>query len=172
MESRYWKNTSLFLTYDENGGIYDHVPPPHACTPWTPDLGDIAPNFMAEEDKEFAEKHANINTGFDRYGFRVPFILISPYAKRSYVSHNVYDHTSILRFIEAKFRLPALTARDANADAMFDLFDFQANGGRGPWATPPTAEISKMPHRDGRSWIDPAKLEECRRLFPKDGPKY
>ena len=171
MGSKYWANTALFLTYDENGGIYDHVPPPQACSPETQDLGDPAPKFMTPEDTEFAAKHADINTKFDRYGFRVPLIVVSPYAKRSHVSHTVYDHTSILRFIEAKFRLPALTARDANAEAMFDLFDFKANGGKGPWATPPS-DLPPQPFENGGSWIDPAKLAECRALFDKDGKKY
>src|SRR4029450_126263 len=125
------------ITYDENGGIYDHVPPPKACAPET-ELGNPKPDFMTDEDKDFAKQHPDINTGFDRYGFRVPIIVVSPYAKRSHVSHHVYDPSSILRFIEAKVRLPGLTARDANADAMFDMFDFTANNGRGPWATPPS----------------------------------
>ena len=59
--------------------------------------------------------------------------LVSPYAKAHYVSHVVYDHTSITRFIEARFGLPALTARDANATPPFDLFDFD----NPPFATPP-----------------------------------
>ncbi len=61
---------------------------------------------------------------FDNLGIRVPFVAISPYVKHHYVSHNVYDHTSILKFIETKFNLPALTNRDANADGLMDLFDF------------------------------------------------
>ena len=165
MGSPYWANTALFLTYDENGGIYDHVPPPPACTPET-ELGDPAPEFKTDEDIAFAKDHADINTGFDRYGFRVPVIVVSPYAKRSYVSHNVYDHTSILRFIEAKFNLPALTKRDANADAMFDMFDF-ANP---PWAQPP----SDIPlHLDNtESWVDPDGLALCKSLYDDKGPKY
>ena len=53
---------------------------------------------------------ASVPGSFDRYGIRVPFVAISPFAKPHYVSHNVYDHTSILRFIETRFDLPALTA--------------------------------------------------------------
>jgi phospholipase C len=75
---------------------------------------------------------------FAQYGFRVPLIVVSPYAKRGYVSHNVYDHTSIARFIEAKFKIPALTARDANADPLMDLFDFTAAPNtKQPTLTPP-----------------------------------
>lgn len=54
----------------------------------------------------------------------MPLVVISPWAKRNYVSHVVHDHTAITRFIEALFDLPALSARDANSDALFDLFDF------------------------------------------------
>jgi phospholipase C len=57
-------------------------------------------------------------------GPRIPLVALSPWAKRAYVSHVVHDHTAITRFIETLFDLPALTARDANSDALFDLFDF------------------------------------------------
>ena len=60
---------------------------------------------------------------FDRYGIRVPFVAISPFARKRYVSHTVTDQTSVLRFIETRFDLPALTNRDANADPLLELFD-------------------------------------------------
>jgi phospholipase C len=109
-KSPQWPRLALFLTYDEHGGFYDHVPPPKACPP-----DAIAP-LLSPSDPPVG--------GFDRYGFRVPLIVISPYAKRAYVSHETSDHTSVLRFIEARFGLAALSARDANADALFDYFDF------------------------------------------------
>ena len=108
-QSSAWKSSAVFLTYDENGGFYDHVAPPAACAP-----DKIAPNL----------KPNDMPGKFDRLGLRVPFTAVSPYAKHHYVSHQVYDHTSILKFIETKFNLPALTARDANADGLADLFDF------------------------------------------------
>ena len=61
---------------------------------------------------------------YDRYGFRVPAVIVSPYAKKNYVSHVVHDHTSILKLIETKWNLPALTYRDANADNLLDSLDF------------------------------------------------
>lgn len=109
MASSAWKNSVLFLTYDENGGYYDHVAPPDACAP------DNVPPMLNEKSEPGA---------FDHYGFRVPFVAVSPYAKHHFVSHKVFDHTSILKFIETKFNLPALTARDANADAFSDVFDY------------------------------------------------
>lgn len=64
--------------------------------------------------------------GFARYGFRVPAVVVSPYAKRNYVSHVLYDHTSILAMVERKWNLPALTYRDANANDLTDFLDLQA----------------------------------------------
>lgn len=98
-----WQSTVLFVTYDENGGYYDHVPPPHACAP-----DSVLPATY----------------GFDRLGFRVPLFVVSAYNKPGWVSHLITDHTSILRFIENLFDLPAMTARDANAWPLLDRFDF------------------------------------------------
>jgi phospholipase C len=118
-----WGRSALFLTYDEHGGLYDHVPPPPACAP-----DDIAP-IRAANDRSTA--------GFDRHGFRVPLIVVSPYTKRGYVSHELSDHTSILRFLEARFELGALTRRDANANALLDYFDFATP----PFAVPPVLAV-------------------------------
>jgi len=111
MASTSWNNSVLFLTYDENGGFYDHVSPPSACVP-----DDVEPVLGGNEGTEPGR--------YDRYGFRVPFVAVSPYAKHHYVSHRTYDHTSILKYIETKFNLPALTQRDANADGLRELFDY------------------------------------------------
>ena len=63
--------------------------------------------------------------GFDQYGVRLPFIAISPFAKRQYVSHTVGDHTSIVALIEKRFLGNAhMTARDTVADTLEDMFDF------------------------------------------------
>jgi phospholipase C len=62
----------------------------------------------------------------DQFGLgpRVPLLIVSPYAKAGYVSHRVYDHTSVLKFIETRYGLPTLTSRDAAASNMLDSFDF------------------------------------------------
>jgi phospholipase C len=111
MKSPNWKNTALFLTYDEHGGYYDHVPPPKAIKP------DSTPPLLKPGDTPGA---------FDRLGFREPLVVVSPNAKPDYVSHQVQDLTSILRFIERKWNIGALTFRDANAADMTDYFDFRA----------------------------------------------
>ena len=125
MESPLWPRSALFLTYDEHGGYFDHVPPPPACIP-----DDIPP--MLEGD--------DVDEQFDRYGFRVPVVVVSPYSRKRFVSHVVHDHTSILRFIETRFDLPALTRRDANADPMLEFFDFTSP----QFAKPPKLRKAKL----------------------------
>ena len=102
-----WENTLLIWTYDEHGGYYDHVVPPAAIPP------DGIPR----------RRRGPAYTGFAQYGFRVPCAVISPYARPGYVSHSVFDHTSICALLEAKWNMPALTRRDANADDMLDMLD-------------------------------------------------
>jgi phospholipase C len=62
----------------------------------------------------------------DQFGLgpRVPLLIISPYAKRGYISHTPYEHSSILRFVETRYHLPPLTPRDSSASNMLDSFDF------------------------------------------------
>ncbi|HEY1694851.1 MAG TPA: alkaline phosphatase family protein [Polyangiaceae bacterium] len=131
-----WKHTAVFITYDENGGMADHVAPAPAC----------APDAYSPHD----ENGDPLTPGaFDQTGFRVPFLVVSPYARAHFVSHVVHDHTSILRFIEARFGLPALTARDANAAPPLEMFDFQDP----PFLTPPTITAHTP--------VDPAVLASC-----------
>lgn len=113
-----WPDSALLITYDEHGGFYDHVAPPPACVP------DATPPNLQPGD---------VVAAFDRYGFRVPFVVVSPFARKRYVSHTVTDQTSVLRFIETRFDFPALTNRDANADPLLDMFDFSSP----PFMTPP-----------------------------------
>ena len=139
-QSPQWKRAALFITYDEHGGLYDHMPPPRACPP---------------DDKPPVQKDGTPAGGaFDTYGFRVPFMVVSPYARRGYVSHAVLDHTSILRFIQAKHGIPALTARDANADVPLDFFDF---------ASPPDVSVPPLPEPT----VDPGELSYCKATFKR-----
>ncbi|HET8667462.1 MAG TPA: alkaline phosphatase family protein, partial [Terriglobales bacterium] len=114
-----WPSSALLLTWDEGGGFYDHVPPAAVLPP-----DNIAPMF-----------HAGDWPGsFANTGFRVPVVVISPWARPHYVSHTVRDYTSILKLIEVRFGLPPLTWRDGAAEPMLEFFDF---GGPAPWLTPP-----------------------------------
>ena len=132
-----WSSSAMFLTYDEHGGFYDHVAPPPAVKP------DNIPPMLLPGDTPGA---------FDRLGIRVPAIVISPYAKKHFVSHTVYDHTSILHFIETRFGLPTLTRRDKAADPMLGMFDFTKPSN--PKPTVPAAPI------------DPAGEATCLALHP------
>ncbi len=118
MRAKTWSKTALIINYDEHGGYYDHVPPPSALAP------DSIPPILTSTD---------VPGAFNRYGFRVPLIVVSPWAKANYVSRVVQDHTSVLAFIERKWNLPAMTLRDANAHPMTDYFNFR----HAAFATPP-----------------------------------
>ena len=122
-----WHKTVLLVMYDEHGGYYDHVPPPPAIPP------DGIPPVVQPGEETYE--------GFARYGFRVPSVVVSPYARRDHVSHMLYDHTSVLAFVERKWNLPALTYRDANANDLTDFLDLGAlRAGRPTFAQlPPLA---------------------------------
>jgi phospholipase C len=107
-----WAKTILLVMYDEHGGYYDHVPPPPAIPP------DGIPPVVQPGEHTY--------DGFARYGFRVPSVVVSAYAKPDHVSHLLYDHTSVLAFVERKWNLPALTYRDANANDLTDFLDLAA----------------------------------------------
>jgi phospholipase C len=126
LHSKRWHKTALFITWDEHGGYYDHVPPPAAIAP-----DSIAPITTAESLTDPTQPL--LPGGFNRYGFRVPLLVVSPWARANYVSRVVQDHTSILAFIERKWNLPALSFRDANAHPLTDYFDFK----RPAFAKPP-----------------------------------
>jgi phospholipase C len=108
LKSPKWKDTLLIYTYDEHGGYYDHVPPPGALPP-----DDIPPALQPGDPPG----------GYDMYGPRVPAIVVSPYSKPGRVSNLTYDHTSILATIQRKWNLPALSARDANANHIMDFLN-------------------------------------------------
>ena len=96
--SAYWANTAIIITWDDWGGWYDHVPPP-----------------VVNDGVSWGSGYV--------YGFRVPLIVVSPYAKTAYVSHVTHDFGSILKFIETAFHLTSLGYADARADDLSDCFD-------------------------------------------------
>ena len=139
MASPNWKDSAMIFTYDEPGGFYDHVAP-QLATPPDPSTSstylpiDLQPNDICSQSGALGTGTCN----FAYTGYRVPLIVVSPFSKKNYVSHTVYDHTAILKLIEKRFlppSFPGLTARDAaQADMSTDFFDFT----NVPWATPPT----------------------------------
>lgn len=97
--SLYWSDTAIFITWDDWGGFFDHV----------------APKVISDQ--------GSWGSGFV-YGFRVPLIVVSPYAKAAYISHATHDFGSILKFIEQTYNLKSLNYADALADDFSDCFDF------------------------------------------------
>jgi phospholipase C len=100
-----WPRTVLFINFDEWGGFFDHVPPPEAP--------DVDPAYTLR-------------------GFRVPCLVISPFARRRYVAHGIYDHTSILRMIEWRWGLRPLSVRDARASNLANVLDFKHRNLKAP----------------------------------------
>jgi len=93
MEGPDWDSTAIFITWDDYGGFYDHVPPPQV--------------------DEFG------------FGIRVPLLVISPYAKEGFVTHELGEFSSVLRFVEDNWRLSQLTHRDREATPLLSAFDFE-----------------------------------------------
>lgn len=154
MNGRGWPRTLLIWLYDEHGGYYDHVPPPEAPEP--DDVPGRSPmqrffllrllSFMSFA-KQIARQIENADAGpatYDRLGFRVPAVIVSPYAKPDYVTDQVYDHTSILKLIERKWNLPPLTKRDAAATDPLDALDLQSPP---HFLTPPPLPAPARPWR-------------------------
>ena len=130
-----WPDTFLIWVYDEHGGYYDHVPPPPAIPPDDIEGGSVLASrngltaVLRLVRPRLVEGNENLDEGphrYDRYGFRVPAVIVSPYARPGYVSSETFDHTSVLKLVEGKWNLPALTARDAAARAPLDAVDLNS----------------------------------------------
>jgi phospholipase C len=135
MHGKGWPDTLLIWTYDEHGGYYDHVAPPAAVPP------DDVPgrSLVAHESwlrtilkplfPGYVRHCENLVAGpltYDTYGFRVPAVIVSPYARPGCVLSEVFDHTSVLKLVEEKWNLPALTRRDAAASSPIGALDLSA----------------------------------------------
>lgn len=135
MHGQGWPRTLLIWVYDEHGGYQDHVAPPPAVPP-----DDVEGRSMIGTQSRLqavlrpflpglVQSKENLTRGphrYDRYGFRVPAVIVSPYARPDYVCSEVLDHTSVLRLVEDKWNLPALTARDAAATSPLGALDLTA----------------------------------------------
>jgi phospholipase C len=135
MHGKGWPGTLLIWTYDEHGGYYDHVPPPPAIPPDDVEGRSMAvrPPWLRLAHKLLFPGHvkdAEDNDGepmrYDQYGIRVPAVVVSPYARPGCVLSDVFDHTSVLKLVEEKWNLPALTRRDAAATAPLGALDLDA----------------------------------------------
>lgn len=124
MSSDAWQDSIFILTFDEGGGLYDHVPPIQVPLPDSygpgqcPDPNNGSTGYCAV---------GKLGGTFDLTGFRVPFVVVSPYVKPHYVSHTPRDTMALLAFIEKTFNIKPLTARDAywlTQSPLDDFFDF------------------------------------------------
>jgi phospholipase C len=131
MSSSSWKDSAFILTYDEFGGIYDHVSPQKTVSPDGIKPKDLLPGDICNKGQ------TGPTCNFVYTGYRVPLIVVSPYTKKHYVSHTVADTTAILKLIETRFQLPSLTKRDAAQMDMTEFFDFTNPS----WLTPPTPPV-------------------------------
>ena len=141
INSASWKDSIFIETFDEGGGLFDHVGPMIDGRP-IQELGVSATGQAVGAGKyptDAAIMHVPNPDGikprdlrpvadppddFVRTGFRVPLIIVSPFAKVHYVSHTPMDYTAVLKFVEKRFNLPNLTARDAAQADMEEFFDF------------------------------------------------
>jgi len=137
VKSPLWSKTVLVITYDEWGGFFDHVVPPRL-----PDSHNMVAGGPAD--------HAQA-------GFRVPCIVLSPFARPGAIGHNQYDHTSILKMVEWRFGLQPLTKRDAAARNLAEVLD-----PRRPQASPPSLPIvvDPGPHLCGSPGVGMAAAED------------
>jgi phospholipase C/PKD repeat protein len=109
MNSPVWADSAFIFSFDEGGGMYDHVPPVSL-----PEPDNIQPILRS----------GDIQASFNQSGFRVPFFIVSPWIRPHFVSHVARDHAAVLKLIETRFGLQPLTQRDAQADNMLEFFDF------------------------------------------------
>ncbi|HKU81369.1 MAG TPA: alkaline phosphatase family protein [Candidatus Tumulicola sp.] len=122
--SPYWKNTAIIIMWDEWGGFFDHVIPPQYADPAT--------------------------GAYEGLGYRVPLIVVSPYAKPHYISHKQHEVASTLHYIEDTFNLPFLSSlagpsyhyADQRADGFDDVFDYTQQ----PIAFKPIKLVPNLPY--------------------------
>ena len=106
-----WAKTALFVTWDENGGFFDHVAPP-TPPPGTP--GEFV-------DPSLLPATAAGISGPIGLGFRVPMLVISPFSRGGHINSDTFDHTSLLRFIETRFGVEVPNLSDWRRSAVSDL---------------------------------------------------
>jgi phospholipase C len=154
-----WNETLLFVTYDEHGGCYDHVPPPSGAVPPDDSPGEYGFDFT-------------------RFGVRVPAVLVSPLIAAGTVfrvpaGSMPLDHTSVLKTVETRWGLPALTRRDAAALDVGDALTLQAPRSDDPLAgvivpvstgaNPAAGEISRIQQIDAQLTAElPVPAEQLR----------
>jgi phospholipase C len=132
-----WAKTALFITYDENGGFFDHVPPP------TPSQGTAGEYLTVSPLPSDASGVA----GPIGLGFRVPMLVVSPFSRGGFVCKETFDHTSTLRFLEKRFgaEVPNLTSwrRSVTGD-LTGAFNFASVNASVPSLPQPSAADNRI----------------------------
>jgi phospholipase C len=123
--SAVWPKSILIVTWDEPGGFFDHAIPPEATAP-----GDTGTGA----------KYNQFGFTFERYGPRVPAIVVSPLIPKNVIDHRVYDHASIPATLESLFGLKPLTARDAKANLLESLVTLKVARNDTPETLPAPAD--------------------------------
>jgi phospholipase C len=121
--SPHWEKSLLIVTFDEHGGFYDHVTPTAAVPP-----GDL-----------FTQDYIQHQFRFDRYGPRVPTLVISPWIRKGVIDKTEYDHTSVLATVERLFGMSNLTERDKAANDLRHLLSLATPRTDAPATLPPVA---------------------------------
>jgi hypothetical protein len=132
-----WSKTALLITYDENGGFFDHVPPP------TPPAGTAGEYLTANP----LPSEAGGVAGPIGLGFRVPLLVVSPFARGGFVCKDTFDHTSLLRLLETRFgaEVPNLTAwRRSITGDLTSAFNFVKPDNSVPSLPQPSAADSRV----------------------------
>ncbi|BBX72952.1 phospholipase C [Mycobacterium shinjukuense] len=137
-----WEKTALIISYDENGGFFDHVTPPTA-PPGTPG------EYVTVPDIDAVPGSGGIR-GPLGLGFRVPCIVISPFSRGGLMVHDTFDHTSQLKLIRARFGVPVpnlTTWRDGVVGDLTSAFNFASppNPGKPHLSHPLLAAVPKLP---------------------------
>ena len=164
-----WEKTALFVTWDENGGFFDHVAPP-VPPPLTPGEYLSVPDITGNDGGI---------TGPIGLGFRVPMLVLSPFSRGGFLCSERFDHTSILRFLETRFgvEVPNLSQwRRENTGDLTGAFNFaQPNNSKGKLpkvvvdhaeevigacevTTPLTVPPNSFPVEESRTWKTPSGI--------------
>jgi phospholipase C len=169
LQSAIWPDSVMIFTYDEAGGLYDHVPP----QPATPPGDDLYPLDLVAGDicTNSGQTLGQGTCTFGWTGYRVPLVVISPYTQKNFVSHSVRDTTAVLAMVEDRFGIAPLTNRDASYSAsqttnatMAEFFDFVNK----PWATAPTNLPAQTTYPNGidncdqtppTAWNEPPEVQ-------------
>ncbi|HEX5460405.1 MAG TPA: phospholipase C, phosphocholine-specific [Steroidobacteraceae bacterium] len=147
-----WGRTVLLLTYDENDGFFDHMVPPQPPTPVLPGISTVSTegevHDVVNPDQPTLYTADQLPYGL---GPRVPMLVISPWSRGGYVCSEVFDHTSVIRLMEARFGVkePNITPwRRAVCGDLTAAFDFASYGSR--LSLPSTSGYRDMVHRQAR----------------------